>query len=80
MKRFDGEDNAAFYATVSKNVKSNYSSQIRTFVNCTLPRVKNWPEAICNQDFCIKKTGREETLAEIKIKCTCKYAGRESEG
>jgi hypothetical protein len=46
-------------------VKSNYSSQIGTSVNCTLPGIENWPEAICNQDFC-NETGCEETVVEIK--------------
>jgi len=43
-----------------------------------LPGIENWPEAICNQDFC-NETGWEETAVEIKRKCKCKCAGRENE-
>jgi hypothetical protein len=58
-------------------VKSNYSSQIGTSVNSTLPCIENWPEAICNQDIC-NETGMKETAVEIKRRCKCERAGREN--
>jgi hypothetical protein len=60
VKSFDGKDNAAFYATVSRKERSNFSSQIGTSVNCTLHELKIGQKRFAIKTFVTKQAGEKQ--------------------